>query len=130
MSDKELDNILGGDVRAEDEVLLPGCAVETEEADDWIKIYEKPYTLTETRFHYCPGCGHSTVHKILAEVIQEMGIQDEVIGVAPVDVQYLHMTTLILICRKQHTEEPVRQQRELREYCRRNMYSHTRETGT
>jgi 2-oxoglutarate ferredoxin oxidoreductase subunit beta len=85
MSEKELDNILGGDVRSEDEVLLPGCAVEAEESsEDWIKIYEKPYTLTETRFHYCPGCGHSTVHKILAEVIQEMGIQDEVIGIAPV----------------------------------------------
>lgn len=48
-------------------------------------VYEKPLsTLTETRMHYCPGCGHSTVHKILAEVIEEMGIQDQVVGVAPV----------------------------------------------
>jgi 2-oxoglutarate ferredoxin oxidoreductase subunit beta len=48
-------------------------------------VYEKPLaTLTDTRMHYCPGCGHSTAHKVLAEVIDELGIQDQVIGVAPV----------------------------------------------
>jgi len=83
MSDKELDNILGGDVKSEDELITPECAVGVEE-DDWIKVYERPNTLTETRFHYCPGCGHSTVHKLIAEVIEEMGIQDKTIGVAPV----------------------------------------------
>ncbi|HEY5533943.1 MAG TPA: thiamine pyrophosphate-dependent enzyme, partial [Ignavibacteria bacterium] len=49
-----------------------------------MKVYERPATLTETRFHYCPGCGHSTVHKLIGEVIEEMGIQDKTIGVAPV----------------------------------------------
>ena len=34
--------------------------------------------------HYCPGCGHSIVHKVLMEVVQEIGIQSETIGVAPV----------------------------------------------
>ncbi len=47
-------------------------------------VYAKPTTLKDAAFHYCPGCGHSTVHKILAEVIQEMGIEGETIGVAPV----------------------------------------------
>lgn len=47
-------------------------------------IYSKPGTLLDTAMHYCPGCGHSTVHKILMEVIDEMGIQEETIGVAPV----------------------------------------------
>jgi len=47
-------------------------------------VYKKPQTLTNTPMHYCPGCGHGVVHKILMEVIEEMGIQDKTIGVAPV----------------------------------------------
>ena len=47
-------------------------------------VYEKPGTLTETPFHYCPGCGHGVVHRILMEVIEEMGITDKIVGVAPV----------------------------------------------
>ena len=47
-------------------------------------VYKKPSTLTDVPFHYCPGCGHSVVHKILMEVIEEMGIQDKTIGIAPV----------------------------------------------
>jgi len=47
-------------------------------------VYEAPKTLTDQIFHYCPGCGHGTAHRILAEVIQEMDIQSETIGVAPV----------------------------------------------
>lgn len=48
------------------------------------KVYSKPTSLLEEPFHYCPGCGHSTIHKILAEVIEEMGIERDTIGVAPV----------------------------------------------
>lgn len=47
-------------------------------------MYEKPKTLIDTPMHYCPGCGHSTAHKILMEVVDEMGIQEETLGVAPV----------------------------------------------
>lgn len=47
-------------------------------------VYIKPETLLDTNMHYCPGCGHGTAHKILMEVIDEMGIQNETIGVAPV----------------------------------------------
>lgn len=47
-------------------------------------VYERPSTLTETPYHYCPGCGHGVVHRLLMEVIQEMGIQEKTIGVAPV----------------------------------------------
>lgn len=47
-------------------------------------VYAKPGTLTDTPFHYCPGCGHGTAHKILMEVVDEMGLQEDVIGVAPV----------------------------------------------
>jgi 2-oxoglutarate ferredoxin oxidoreductase subunit beta len=47
-------------------------------------VYQKPSTLTDTVFHYCPGCGHSVVHRLLMEVVEELGIQDKTIGVAPV----------------------------------------------
>ena len=47
-------------------------------------VYKKTSALTDTPLHYCPGCGHSIVHKLLMEVVEEMGIQDQVIGVAPV----------------------------------------------
>lgn len=47
-------------------------------------VYERPGTLTDTELHYCPGCGHGVAHKILMEVIDELGLQNETIGVAPV----------------------------------------------
>lgn len=47
-------------------------------------VYAKPKTLTDTPTHYCPGCGHGVVHKILMEVVEEMNIQEETIGIAPV----------------------------------------------
>jgi 2-oxoglutarate/2-oxoacid ferredoxin oxidoreductase subunit beta len=49
-----------------------------------LKVYQKPETLTDTELHYCPGCGHGVVHKILMELIDEMGLQEKTIGVAPV----------------------------------------------
>jgi len=47
-------------------------------------VYKKPSTLTDVPLHYCPGCGHGVVHKIFMEVIEEMGLQNKTIGVAPV----------------------------------------------
>lgn len=47
-------------------------------------VYHKPQTLTETPMHYCPGCGHGVVHRVLMEVIDEMGIAERTVGVAPV----------------------------------------------
>ena len=52
-------------------------------------VYCKSEILTENEFHYCPGCGHGTVHRIIAEVIQEMGIQGNTIGIAPVGCSVL-----------------------------------------
>ncbi|HNW48398.1 MAG: thiamine pyrophosphate-dependent enzyme [Bacteroidales bacterium] len=48
------------------------------------RVYAKTPVLTSTTMHYCPGCSHGTVHKLIAEVIEEMGIQDKTIGVSPV----------------------------------------------
>jgi len=47
-------------------------------------VYKKTEVLTDRVMHYCTGCGHGTAHRILAEVIEEMGIQEQTIGVAPV----------------------------------------------
>ena len=48
------------------------------------KVYGKTPVLTDNVMHYCPGCSHGVVHKIIAEVIEEMGIQDRTIGISPV----------------------------------------------
>lgn len=47
-------------------------------------VYDKSPLLTDNVMHYCPGCTHGTIHKIIAQVIEEMGIQDKCIGVSPV----------------------------------------------
>ncbi|NPV86730.1 MAG: 2-oxoglutarate oxidoreductase [Anaerolineae bacterium] len=47
-------------------------------------IYRRPSTLTELSTGYCPGCTHGVAHRLVAEVIDEMGIRGQTIGVAPV----------------------------------------------
>lgn len=47
-------------------------------------VYTRPKLITEKQMHYCPGCSHGTLHKIIAEVIDEMGVADRAIGVSPV----------------------------------------------
>jgi 2-oxoglutarate ferredoxin oxidoreductase subunit beta len=47
------------------------------------KIYARPKSLKENPFHYCPGCGHSIVHRLVTELIDEMGLQDRIIGIPP-----------------------------------------------
>jgi 2-oxoglutarate ferredoxin oxidoreductase subunit beta len=52
-------------------------------------VYTKTKVMTDNVMHYCPGCGHGTVHRLVAEVIDEMGIQGETIGVTPVGCSVL-----------------------------------------
>ncbi len=47
-------------------------------------VYKKSPLLTDNVMHYCPGCSHGTVHKLVAEVIEEMGIQEKTVGISPV----------------------------------------------
>jgi len=47
-------------------------------------VYQRPESLTDTVTHYCPGCTHGIAHRLVAEVIDEMGIREKTIGVAPV----------------------------------------------
>jgi len=48
------------------------------------KVYSHPRALRDVVTHYCAGCGHSLVHRLIAEVIDELDIREKVIGVAPV----------------------------------------------
>lgn len=48
------------------------------------KVYSRPKLLTENITHYCPGCAHGVVHKLIAEVLDELNLEDKAIGVAPV----------------------------------------------
>lgn len=47
-------------------------------------VYEKTKVLTQTTMHYCPGCSHGVAHRLIAEVIDNLDIQDKAIAVAPV----------------------------------------------
>lgn len=52
-------------------------------------VYENPKALLDVPTHYCPGCTHGIIHKLVAEVIDELGILDKTIGVAPVGCSVL-----------------------------------------
>ena len=47
-------------------------------------VFQKPKALTDAPLHYCPGCTHGIIHRLVAECIDELGILDRTIGVAPV----------------------------------------------
>ncbi|MDT8271743.1 MAG: thiamine pyrophosphate-dependent enzyme [Desulfomonilia bacterium] len=47
------------------------------------KIFSRPECLKPTPFHYCPGCGHSILHRLVAEVIDEMNLRSRIIGIPP-----------------------------------------------
>ncbi len=47
-------------------------------------VYKKPELLNDTAMHYCPGCSHGVVHKLISEVIAEMGMENKTVGVSPV----------------------------------------------
>jgi 2-oxoglutarate ferredoxin oxidoreductase subunit beta len=47
-------------------------------------VYTKPRLMNDNPMHYCPGCSHGVIHKLVAEVIDEMGLEEQTIGIAPV----------------------------------------------
>ena len=47
-------------------------------------VYKKPALMNDNPMHYCPGCSHGVVHKLIAEVIEEMGMEDKAVGISPV----------------------------------------------
>lgn len=52
-------------------------------------VFEKPKALLDADMHYCPGCTHGIIHRLVAEAIDELGILDRTIGVAPVGCSVL-----------------------------------------
>ncbi|MDD4600573.1 2-oxoglutarate oxidoreductase subunit KorB [bioreactor metagenome] len=53
------------------------------------KLFARPKSLTDVSTHYCPGCHHGIIHRLIAEVIDELDVQDKTIGVAPVGCSVL-----------------------------------------
>jgi len=54
-----------------------------------IKLFKRPESLIDKPFHYCPGCGHSVVHRLICEVVDELGVREKAIGIAPVGCSVL-----------------------------------------
>ncbi|MGQ8336707.1 thiamine pyrophosphate-dependent enzyme [Sunxiuqinia sp. A32] len=59
-------------------------------------VYEKTKVLTDTTMHYCPGCSHGVVHRLIAEIVENLDIQEKTIAVAPVGCsvfayKYIHV---------------------------------------
>ena len=48
------------------------------------KVFGRPESLKDNPTHYCPGCGHSVAHRLVAECLDEMGLREKTIGVPPV----------------------------------------------
>ncbi len=48
------------------------------------KVFSKPNSLKDAPFRYCPGCGHSIAHRLICEIIDNLGIKEKTIGIAPV----------------------------------------------
>jgi 2-oxoglutarate ferredoxin oxidoreductase subunit beta len=73
---KEEENIA---VAEEISIAKPECLDEEYEL-----VYHKPKTMVDVSMHYCPGCAHSLIHKLIMEAVEELNIQSDTIGVAPV----------------------------------------------
>ena len=48
------------------------------------KVFGRPASLTDVRTHYCPGCGHGIIHRLIAEAIDELGVREKTVGVTPI----------------------------------------------
>ena len=67
------------EVSVTDPPVIPRCI-----DSEYELVYKRPDTMIDVSMHYCPGCAHSLVHKLVMEVVDELEIQEQTIGVAPV----------------------------------------------
>ncbi len=58
--------------------------VETQVPVGFVPVYRRPKSLSDKRFTYCPGCHHGIITRLVAEAIDELGIQERTVGIAPV----------------------------------------------
>ena len=63
-------------------------------------VYQKPRLLNDKPMHYCPGCSHGVVHKLIAEVIDEMGMSEKTVGVSPVGCAVFMYNYLDIDCQE------------------------------
>ena len=63
-------------------------------------IYQKPRLMNDNSMHYCPGCSHGVVHKLIAEVIDEMGLTEKAIGISPVGCAVFMYNYLDIDCQE------------------------------
>ena len=76
------------------------------------KTFKKPEALSDKVMHYCPGCTHGVIHRLVAEVIDELGIRGRTVGVAPVGCAVLAYNYFTLTSRKRPTVGRLQWQRE------------------
>ena len=57
---------------------------DTPKLEEMKVVYQRPEAITETYTHYCPGCTHGIIHRLVGEVIDELGVRERTIGVSPV----------------------------------------------
>ena len=58
--------------------------VSTQIPEGYVKVFSRPKSLSEKRYTYCPGCHHGIIGRLIAEAIDELGIQERTVGIAPV----------------------------------------------
>lgn len=63
-------------------------------------VYQKPRLMNDNSMHYCPGCSHGVVHKLIAEVIDEMGLTEKAIGISPVGCAVFMYNYLDIDCQE------------------------------
>lgn len=63
-------------------------------------VYQKPRLMNDNSMHYCPGCSHGVVHKLIAEVIDEIGLTEKAIGISPVGCAVFMYNYLDIDCQE------------------------------
>ncbi|GAB4532709.1 MAG: thiamine pyrophosphate-dependent enzyme [Anaerolineae bacterium] len=68
--------------------------------EQWVEqvVYQRPGSLSDISTHYCPGCTHGLIHKLIGEVIDELGIREQTIAIAPVGCSVLLYNYFELDC--------------------------------
>jgi 2-oxoglutarate ferredoxin oxidoreductase subunit beta len=66
------------------EVPITGIASSNGIEEEYERVFQRPSTLLDTALHYCPGCAHGVVHRLIMEAVAELDTQEQTIGVAPV----------------------------------------------
>lgn len=81
-------------------LIIPDAMTKEELMKPEYLVYQKPRLLNDNNMHYCPGCSHGVVHKLIAEVIEEMGMADKTVGISPVGCAVFMYNYLDIDCQE------------------------------